>query len=561
MGNSSSQGTTHGLTTEKCWKARQTIQASREKILVALREECDKCSDNIDLDEESHQHYGDSDGSNIDSTQYRFPFENLVLEGGGVKGLVYCGLGRALEEHGILKQMHRFAGTSIGSICAALYAVGFNSHDVEQIMSVNLETLVSDASYGYFSLIPNLLSHYGWHPGSRFLNYLGEVLSVKTNNPDITFSEVYKKFGNELCVVITNVNTMSEEYCHVKTTPDMPIRMAVRMSMSIPGVFQSVQEKLFGETNYYVDGGVICNYPIHCFDGWWLSLDHSDSFLQKIQPISKIESIMDRKNRFQVVPGPMKTIGSLIFSTNEAEVYKAEILKKSGVPMGKLPNTKLARQWIKTEQGKGKINKAYTEVCEAVTAFIEVLRKHNLDGNDVISKAEFENAFSEADFGDHYSKLLFGEGCSPHLAFDALDRDESGSITYNELINFIEGTGVSIHEKYLGLKRTEVNGFLSFLGTVFNALAINVMRIFIRSSDIDRSIGINSWYIKTNDFGLEEGDKKFLVDQGRRSTIKYLQHFVFDNNPEKVSKAVISARDVPRKPSLTDAQIARISKI
>ncbi|VDI51905.1 Hypothetical predicted protein [Mytilus galloprovincialis] len=343
MGNSSSRGTKDVLTTEKCRKARQTIQASREKILEALHEECDKCSDDIDLDEDSHIHYGDSDGSNIDSTQYRFPFENLVLEGGGVKGLVYCGLGRALEEHGILKQIRRFAGTSIGSICAALYAVGFNSHDVEQIMSVNLETLVSDASYGYFSLIPNLLSYYGWHPGSKFLNYLGEVLSVRTDNPDITFSEVYKKFGNELCVVITNVNTMSEEYCHVKTTPDMPIRMAVRMSMSIPGVFQSVQKKLFGVTNYYVDGGVICNYPIHCFDGWWLSLDHHDSFLQKIQPISKIESIMDRKNRFEVLPGPMKTIGSLIFSSNEAEVYKAEILKKSGVPMGKLPNTKLAR--------------------------------------------------------------------------------------------------------------------------------------------------------------------------------------------------------------------------
>lgn len=28
---------------------------------------------------------------------------------------------------------------------------------------------------------------------------------------------------------------MVEEYCHVKTTPDMPIRLAVRMSMSIPG--------------------------------------------------------------------------------------------------------------------------------------------------------------------------------------------------------------------------------------------------------------------------------------------------------------------------------------
>lgn len=49
------------------------------------------------------------------------------------------------------------------------------------------------------------------------------------------YFKLYKKTGNELCIVVTNVNHMVEEYCHVKTTPDMPIRLAVRMSMSIPG--------------------------------------------------------------------------------------------------------------------------------------------------------------------------------------------------------------------------------------------------------------------------------------------------------------------------------------
>ena len=44
-------------------------------------------------------------------------------------------------------------------------------------------------------------------------------------------------FGHELCVVITNLNTTTEEYFHPKTTPDVPIRLAVRMSMSVPGTF------------------------------------------------------------------------------------------------------------------------------------------------------------------------------------------------------------------------------------------------------------------------------------------------------------------------------------
>lgn len=49
------------------------------------------------------------------------------------------------------------------------------------------------------------------------------------------FLKLYEKTGKELCVVVTNLNHMTEEYCHVKTTPDMPIRLAVRMSMAIPG--------------------------------------------------------------------------------------------------------------------------------------------------------------------------------------------------------------------------------------------------------------------------------------------------------------------------------------
>lgn len=51
----------------------------------------------------------------------------------------------------------------------------------------------------------------------------------------VSFFKLYEKTGKELCVVVTNLNHMTEEYCHVKTTPDMPIRLAVRMSMAIPG--------------------------------------------------------------------------------------------------------------------------------------------------------------------------------------------------------------------------------------------------------------------------------------------------------------------------------------
>ena len=47
--------------------------------------------------------------------------------------------------------------------------------------------------------------------------------------------QVLKMYGRELCIVVTNVSMMTAEYCHPKTTPDLPVRDAVCMSMAIPG--------------------------------------------------------------------------------------------------------------------------------------------------------------------------------------------------------------------------------------------------------------------------------------------------------------------------------------
>ena len=47
--------------------------------------------------------------------------------------------------------------------------------------------------------------------------------------------QVYERFGKELCIVVTNLNQMSVEYFHPKTTPNTPVRRAVRMSVALPG--------------------------------------------------------------------------------------------------------------------------------------------------------------------------------------------------------------------------------------------------------------------------------------------------------------------------------------
>jgi hypothetical protein len=58
---------------------------------------------------------------------------------------------------------------------------------------------------------------------------------VTVNYSFLNMFKFYEKTGKEVCVVVTNINYVKDEYCHVKTTPDMPVRLAIRMSCSFPG--------------------------------------------------------------------------------------------------------------------------------------------------------------------------------------------------------------------------------------------------------------------------------------------------------------------------------------
>ena len=51
----------------------------------------------------------------------------------------------------------------------------------------------------------------------------------------INHFQLYDATGNELCITAVNVNMVDLEYFHPKTTPDGPINLALRMSVSIPG--------------------------------------------------------------------------------------------------------------------------------------------------------------------------------------------------------------------------------------------------------------------------------------------------------------------------------------
>jgi len=188
---------------------------------------------------------------------------NIVFEGGGVKGVAYIGVIKYLEELGLLKNIKSFAGSSAGAITASLLAVGCDYNDiVDNLYDVNFKKFLDNDKNLILDAV-HLIKDYGACSGEYFIEWLGEIINKKTNNKDYTLGDLWNDKGIDLVITTTELNHMEPVYLSYRTHSDMSIRYAVRLSMSIPYIFEAVRY----DNNIYVDAGLMDNYPLHVFDG------------------------------------------------------------------------------------------------------------------------------------------------------------------------------------------------------------------------------------------------------------------------------------------------------
>jgi NTE family protein len=196
-----------------------------------------------------------------------YNFQNLVFEGGGVKGIAYGGALAILDNMGILTNISRVAGTSAGAINAVLLALGYNSQEVSKIIAETDFKSFEDRKTFLASLY-GFTKTYGWFKGDAFQVWMGKLIENKTGSKNFTFGDLYnaaeksKQSFRLLYIIATNLTKQTAQIFSHEKTPEVPIMYAVRMSMSIPLYFRSV--KLFNDI--MVDGGVTYNYPINLFD-------------------------------------------------------------------------------------------------------------------------------------------------------------------------------------------------------------------------------------------------------------------------------------------------------
>ena len=174
-------------------------------------------------------------------------FKYTCLFGGGaIRGVSYIGAVKALEELGITPQT--LAGSSVGSIIAALLAVGYNSGELKEIfLKVNFD-LFRDISLGLGPI-------FALSKGEVFLDWLRDLIESKF------YGEKYKKGANRSDTfkdITTNLSYFECKEFSRYETPDFEIASAIRISCCMPGLMKPIE---YNKT-ILVDGDLQKSWPM-----------------------------------------------------------------------------------------------------------------------------------------------------------------------------------------------------------------------------------------------------------------------------------------------------------
>jgi NTE family protein len=206
---------------------------------------------------------------------------NLVLEGGGVKGIGLVGAISVLEEAGYV--FDRVAGTSAGAIVGSLVAAGMTSAALHDLMvSLNYEDFRDETHLDHFPVVGRGLAlwlEHGIYAGDFVHTWIGQQLARLgvTTFKDLAYADP----GNALppnerykLVVMTSDVSRGQllqlpwDYpSDGLAADDQRVADAVRASMSIPFFYRPFELAIpHGHPSFCVDGGMLANFPIAVFD-------------------------------------------------------------------------------------------------------------------------------------------------------------------------------------------------------------------------------------------------------------------------------------------------------
>jgi NTE family protein len=203
---------------------------------------------------------------------------NAVFQGGGVKAIGLAGAVAETEKRGF--RFHNMAGTSSGSIVAALLAAGYTGQELKEIIQATPFTSFLKKTWvhqiHWVGPAVRIFVKKGLYSGEALEEWVRQLLAAKNIR---TFGDLEP---NRLRIIASDISqgklmVLPEDISQYGIDPKkFSIAKAIRMSTSIPYFFDPVMlrkgpgsrkgEPFRKQFVYVVDGGILSNFPLWLFD-------------------------------------------------------------------------------------------------------------------------------------------------------------------------------------------------------------------------------------------------------------------------------------------------------
>jgi NTE family protein len=184
--------------------------------------------------------------------------KHLVIPGGGPTGIKAIGALQYLEQKGYwnINDIETIYATSAGAIISILLCLKF---DWETINDYIIKRPWNDAFKVSVNQIFEAYSKKGIFDKNIAEIFYKPFFKAKDISMEITMKEFYELSKIEIHLFSLDINSFNLEDISYISHPDLQLLTAVQMSSAIPVLISPVciDEKC------YVDGGVVCNYPIN----------------------------------------------------------------------------------------------------------------------------------------------------------------------------------------------------------------------------------------------------------------------------------------------------------
>lgn len=187
----------------------------------------------------------------------------LVMSGGGIKGLANAPAFHLLNEVGVLDNIESCFGSSVGGLNATALALGNTPDEMEKLLKSGGDGLLDlFSSSPVFArsaqttgrVLKKIVQQQSAAKGYALYEKAQSIVVSKLGKPNATFKDLQNKIKEDkpsntggkfrnlaLTVTVSDPNGSYQIVCSPQTTPNMPIALAMRMTAGLPPIFPPVK--------------------------------------------------------------------------------------------------------------------------------------------------------------------------------------------------------------------------------------------------------------------------------------------------------------------------------